>query len=248
LSKFVKLPQECYPFGIEEHEYLVGIWINKSGVGHVGIVYLCLNDEGDVLDPPVKELHLIDHEVLLDKPIDLGKSNKQYLMAPLKMKAKGAERALCAYLNLISKNAPKIAYGIDWIGAHGSFNDKGEYLPNPMADGMTCATFVAEALIGGAFKPVQPCDWPKNEKASIEWRDDMVKRLTARNVTKPEKERIPQHVIDAIRDADPVVRITPAEIGAACVLPESDWKVTHASVAPHAAELISLFDTTFPSR
>jgi len=231
VNVFQPVSRSTYTFGPQDN--LLGVWVSKANASHVGLAYVSPDDEKTHL------LELAAHEKLKNDAVDLSSCTKKYLVAPTQL---NQDRAIfiCGYLNQLALRAPTISYGIDWIGAKGCFDANGDYKPLNGEVGLTCATFVCEALRGCAEVIVNINSWPLDTKLGLQWKEALVQGYRDRN-------SIPPETLERIESTSPVVRLHPAEMAAAAVKPPSEWPLDQPSVEPAALALVTQFCEAFPT-
>lgn len=137
----------------------------------------------------------------------------------------------------IPEFAPKIKYGVNWLGARGSFDVTGKYTPPNDSDGLTCATFVSEIFEGAGFHVVDETTWPANSAGNAEWREEVVQALLDNVEDTPARTAHVEHV----RMRDPVVRLFPAQIAGGVASDLDDWALNHDHAVNLAREVIAAF-------
>lgn len=122
-----------------------------------------------------------------------------------------------SYLRLLSKNLPKIKYGVNVDAAGGSFVDAGYVVP-PGSDGLTCSTFVWAILKYQGLHPVDLSTWPAG--VNVEWVREIARILYTGEV--PDF----QQGAKVNAQADSAKRLKPTELGVPIQEVPEDWPFT----------------------
>lgn len=203
----------------------VALWFSNGGFGqHVGFAYWAE-------DRSIRLLHLGWHHDLRDESPAPGKRRVAAHVGLDDISSK----VFCAILRNIPGFAPEIKYGLNWLGARGSFDAMGKYTPPADSDGLTCATFISEAFEGAAFHVVDETSWPVDTDDVKAWRNQVIHALEEHLTAGPERDAHIEHV----RNRSEVVRLQPAEIVAAAASDMDEWSLMYDQASALAASVIT---------
>lgn len=118
-------------------------------------------------------------------------------------------------LTRIGTDLPNIPYGVRIAKKKGSFNSRGRYaLPVDDADGLTCATFVAEVCRGIGVPVLIESDWQPRPAEDAGWIDQICTMLA-----NPRFGATPEHIA-RVRAGFNGLRIRPEDVAA--IIPQ--WR------------------------
>jgi hypothetical protein len=138
-----------------------------------------------------------------------------------------ASKQLVAFVRAIATRAVAINYAVDFVAAKGSFSINGKYKPPKNSYGLTCASFVVEALRGGMVDLVNEVTW-REEPANVAWGHAVCDALA--------KTADPDHVA-SVRKSVNGLRLRPFEVAGACELGSAKWPVNFDDVQGPAAKV-----------
>lgn len=156
--------------------------------------------------------HLAWHQRLMSNSLD--DASPFYLAAHIALDQLNA-KSLAGILDNLADAAPAIPYGINWIGALGSFDSEGRYTPPTESCGLTCATFVSEVLSGAGLDAVLPDTWQPRPD-DVAWGEFICAQLErTRSVSRAHVENVRKHI--------GALRLRPEEICGAGAVPHASW-------------------------
>ena len=142
-----------------------------------------------------------------------------------------ASKQLVAFVRAVATRGATINYAVDFIAAKGSFSPNGNYKPPRNSNGLTCASFVVEALRGGMINLVKESTW-RPDPANVAWGHAVCDEL--------EKTADADHIA-SVRKSLNGLRMRPFEIAGAGELGRARWPAEFGEVqAPAAAVGIEL--------
>jgi hypothetical protein len=197
-------------------QIVIAVSHSTFGAGHLGVCFHSAK-EGPKL------WHLAWHQMVkLDSIPDQLGSNcwaGAVLNVPPIM-----SKQLVAFIRAAASKSPTISYGLDFLGAKGSFAPNGAYKPPKGSDGLTCSSFVLEILRGGAANLIK----------SETWRESVENRAWAEKVC--QYLRDPDHVA-SVRKKINGLRLRPFEVAGASQIPHKQWPVDFDRVQAPAQQV-----------
>lgn len=134
----------------------------------------------------------------------------------------------------VSKRAPKIHFGIDFIAAKGSFDSNGAYRPPKGSHGLTCASFVNELFGAAAVPLVEEATW--ESKADYEeWRANVVALLR--------QHKADESHIEAVLKSSCGIRLCPEELAASAASAMVERPMTFKRAQELAPEVMAVLQT-----
>lgn len=187
------------PFSREQ--VAVAVSHSQLGGGHIGLAFFTAGRIPSVL-------HLAWHRDLRIEgvPDELGAC---WAACVLPIPPKAAKQVV-AYVRTVAARKAQIDYGIDFIGAMGSFTPQGAYRPPRGSTGLTCASFVLEVLRGASVVLVREETW-MNLPANDQWAEEVCEMLMRTGAS-------PDHIV-AVKSSANGLRLRPFEVAGAGTLP-----------------------------
>ncbi|THK37377.1 hypothetical protein EHS39_14220 [Ensifer sp. MPMI2T] len=199
----------------------VGLAIGRSNAtqNHVGFLYLT--------DTGPRMLHLAWHYHLQDDdPYD--DPWKEYLWANFSLEDEENRSALAAVVATVWTNhTGNIPYGFSFEGS--AFNADGSFVPPPIGQGLTCATFIVKVLSAAGFNLLDMTSW-QGRDGDAEWRAKIIGWLE-------KTDGVDQGHINALREDINAMRIRPEDLVAAGI--SSPWPVSFGDASAIAEEVLA---------
>ncbi|RUM02654.1 hypothetical protein [Rhizobium chutanense] len=199
----------------------IGIAIGRSSAtqNHVGFLYLA--------EAGPRMLHLAWHYRLRDdSPYD--DDWKDYLWADFNLEDEENRSALAAFVATVSLNSTNgIPYGFSFDGS--AFGPDGGFIPPPLGQGLTCATFVVTVLAAAGFRLLDLTSW-QNREGDEQWRAKIIAWLES-------TPDVPRSHIDLLREDTHALRIRPEDITAAAI--STPWPLSFAQVDAIAKDVLA---------
>ena len=196
-------PAPAAAFELKQNEVALTLFAGDVGL-HIGFVFC---PEGGTF----KFVHLAFHHLLRvdDCPLD-----RCSIIGKLPFKLQSLKYLRYA-LTRIGTDLPSIPYGVRIARKKGSFNSRGRYaLPVDDADGLTCATFVAEVCRGVGVPVLIEFDWQPRPAEDAGWIDQICTMLA-----NPKFSATPEHIA-RVRAGFNGLRIRPEDVAA--IIPQ--WR------------------------
>jgi len=172
--------------------------------GHLGIAFHPIGDTARVLHLRWHEKLAVDRfppPLVLEWPIP---PRVECWIACVIALPQLAAKQVVGVVRAVAIKMPRISFGLNVIAASGSFTPRGDYVPPPGSDGLTCTTFVSEVLSAAGVTLIEKTTWlPQPE--NVEWGLQVIDMLKRTGAT-------PAHVA-AVSSNNVGLRIRPEEVG-----------------------------------
>ena len=209
----------------------VAVSHSHIGAGHIGLAFHSAKNGPQVL-------HLAWHRKLEVDAIPGGL--KTCWAASILGVPPSASKQLVAFVRAVATRGATINYAVDFIASKGSFSPNGNYKPPKNSNGLTCASFVVEALRGGMVNLVKDSTW-RADPANVAWGhavcDELMKTADADHIA-------------SVRKSLNGLRMRPYEVAGAGELGRARWPANFDEVqAPAAvvgAELLPICPLPIP--
>ena len=145
-------------------------------------------------------------------------------------------KAFIGVLRKLAKRQPQIPYGIDVLGAFGSFSPDGDYKAPKGSDGLTCTTFVSELFRAVGIPVIAEATWPAG--VNTEWAQKVCELLIR---TGAEADHVA-----AVQANAAGLRIRPEEFGAAVDRPYAQWEIDYPQAEAGAVEVMAVLNLRCP--
>lgn len=179
--------------------------------GHVSLIYTDYGDDGT--SPKLTQLHFLSNKIKADELSLDPKEKGHFFYAEAACVAPSNLVGFNAYLMAVSRNEAELRYGVDWSDDIGLFDGHGNFIPPENSYGLTCASFLSEVFYGFSMKLFDMTTWPRDAAHDVDWRNELfTQRLEA--VRRGEGQLSEEQILE-ILDTSPLVRLHPAQVGAA---------------------------------
>jgi hypothetical protein len=205
----------------------VAVSHSHIGAGHIGLAFHSAKSGPQVL-------HLAWHRKLEVDAIPGGL--KACWAASVLGVPSSASKQLVAFVRAVATRGATINYAVDFIAAKGSFSQNGNYKAPKNSDGLTCASFVVEALRGGMVNLVKESTW-RADPANVEWGNAVCDELA--------KTADADHIASVRRSLNGL-RLRPFEVAGAGALGPARWPAEFDEVQGPAAAVGAALLTICP--